>query len=820
MMKVNNYVCPECGKIFKTLGGWSSHVEREHPEIIPEGWSLPRFFYYLQTGKKEGTCIICKRPTEWNESSMKYKRFCEDPECKVKYRKMFEKRNLDKYGYVHKLNDPEVQRKMLAARKISGSYTFKNSEGTVNYVGKDELAFLEMLDLLEWPANDIMGPSPHTYEYNYKNPKDKEHEGKHFYIPDYYIPSINCEIEIKDTSNNHHKIRDIDNVKDQCKRKAMEGNSIVNYVFIDRKNFEPFYELLFEIKRTFLTKEIDDKSIGRNSRLASNLAANESYINEFAEDNPVEEDWKLVSAMEVDLDTFDEVRTDDEERPQFRRDHHKQSRFKRKRSKMVTLYHGSENDYPYLLAMGMDFGNLLQKPGWSLFVSPDKSFTYKWALFRAIRMARKNNNRLEANIIWNPKLKTYSITEKTFEAMKDLFDNGKIEAYVYTINVPRDIVGIGNDSQHDERTIRTSEKINYQLKERIVVTEEIAREHGHVVTENQFYAEERYYRKKPLVFNRGVSSLLMTRDYSYQNKENKAALNAIFSALNDGSLRPGDDIEKFLKSKGLKIKSIGLLKRLLLAAGFESVDINYMGMENDPIIAMEESEMRECFPEDDESVYVLEIESYDPTMEANLTSTIENCATENMLISTSDKKYNVDLWGKTKDKNILWITGYSGSGKTSLAIDIDTKENDTVVISLDDFFGKGFIPHMGKIKERYDFIYKRIRPELNHILMYDGKMGEPLFDAYDKLIAKIIQCAKEDYGIRRYIIEGVQIYDFIPYDMISGQPLIIKGTSKLTSSVRSAYRDKQTLMDGLKKAFNQRNTVKQLNQLKENANRS
>lgn len=602
MRKVKNYVCPECGRVFKSLGGWSGHMEKMHPETIPEGFTLAQYFYYLQTGRTSGKCVICGKPTSWNESSMKYNRMCDDPQCKVNYRKKFEAACIKKNGYVHKLDDPEVQRYMLSRRRIAGSYTFTNdnSEGAnpINYVGKDELAFLQMLDMLEWPASDIMAPSPHTYEYEYKNPKDKENEGTKFYIPDFYIVSLNLEVEVKDTSNNHQKIRDIDNVKDACKRKTMEANKAMNYVFIDRKNFEPFFSFLFEAKATILDKEIQDSSVGKKIRLVEDIVTESDTYDE-PDFSPA-----LETSQDMDVNRSEEVRGT---RAPIRYEHRKRKPFRSNPNDILTLYHGSEKDYPYLRSLGMDFGNALEKPGWSLFVARDKAFTFRWALFRAIRMARKENNRLEANILWNPELKTYNITDVTFDVMKDLFEDGSIKAYVYTIKVPRYMVGLGNDSQHDERTIRSESEIHYESKEMITVTEEIARKYGNVVDNRTFYAEERKYRRKPKVFNRGLQSILMTKDYSYQNKENKAALNAIFAALNDGTLSPGDDIEEFLKSKGLRIKSIGLFKRLLIAAGIEGIEPGEL--EYDPMIALEANELDELLPEHDDEMYVLVMES-------------------------------------------------------------------------------------------------------------------------------------------------------------------------------------------------------------------
>ena len=126
MQKVNTYKCPECGAKYKSLQTWGNHIANVHPELIPTNWSYARYFYYILTKKDHGACVVCKNDTEWNESTQKYERFCNNPECKTKYRELFKSRMMKKYGKVHLLDDPDQQRKMLSGRKISGLYTFKN----------------------------------------------------------------------------------------------------------------------------------------------------------------------------------------------------------------------------------------------------------------------------------------------------------------------------------------------------------------------------------------------------------------------------------------------------------------------------------------------------------------------------------------------------------------------------------------------------------------------------------------------------------------------------------------------------------------------
>lgn len=256
MQKVKVYKCPQCGAKYKSLQTWGNHVSTVHPELIPSGWSYSRYFYYVLTGKNCGSCVVCKKETSWNESTQKYERFCDNPECKEKYREMFKSRMMNKYGKTHLLNDPEQQRKMLAGRKISGLYTFENGK-QIGYVGSYEQHFLKMLDkFLKFDPNDLMMPSPHTYEYDYKNENDKENEGKHFFIPDAYIPSINLEIEIKQNTNMHPKLLKIDKVKELQKDEMMKSLPNVNYIKIVEKDYTEFFSLIESLANTISEAEM------------------------------------------------------------------------------------------------------------------------------------------------------------------------------------------------------------------------------------------------------------------------------------------------------------------------------------------------------------------------------------------------------------------------------------------------------------------------------------------------------------------------------------------------------------------------------------
>ena len=250
MRKITTFKCPECGMKFSSMSGWSKHIKVHHPGLKPKGYTDMQFLYYCITGKTHGSCIQCGKDTTWNESNGKYNRFCNNPKCKQEYTKIAKQRMIDKYGKAHLLNDPNMQRKMLKNKSISGSYKFSNKSGFVDYVGSYEKDFLYVMDhIMGFSAKDIMGPSPHNYIYMY--------EGKaHVYIPDFYIPNYNLEIEIKTDENMHHKIQAVDKVKEKLKDEVMSKNPSINYFKILDKDYTEFFKYLTDKKF-----EIDDAAM-------------------------------------------------------------------------------------------------------------------------------------------------------------------------------------------------------------------------------------------------------------------------------------------------------------------------------------------------------------------------------------------------------------------------------------------------------------------------------------------------------------------------------------------------------------------------------
>lgn len=261
MQRILSYRCPECGQQFTSLQDFGDHTRENHPGKIPEGWSDARYFYYVLTGNGTGRCRICKGPTQWNEATAKYSTLCSKQSCRETYRAQFVK-NMEKknIGRESISEDYDHLQKMIDGRKSAYVYTARDGKSKFGCIGDIELSFMQMMDTyLKWPLNDIMAPSPYMHLYYYDNPNEPDAVGNHFYIPDFYIPSLNLEIEIKTCRNVTKKLIAVDDVKESCKDEAMRRQTQTNYLKIYEKDYTVFFAFL-EMVRNMSPDEFKKKT--------------------------------------------------------------------------------------------------------------------------------------------------------------------------------------------------------------------------------------------------------------------------------------------------------------------------------------------------------------------------------------------------------------------------------------------------------------------------------------------------------------------------------------------------------------------------------
>lgn len=250
----SKYKCPYCDARGLTKEDLTGHIDDKHREMIPEGWSAGRLAFKIIYKKDHGTCVVCKKDTQWNEKRCKYQRLCGDPKCKKVLRDAALKNHIKVYKCKTLLNDPIHQEEMLRHRKISGEYTFTDG-GKIGYVGSYEKNFLEFMDkTLECNSSEIIEPGPRfVYEVDGK---------KHFWITDFLYVPYNLVIEVKDGGDNPNK-RNMPEYrkKERAKDKLITEKGTYNYLKLTNNNFAQLLEIFAEMRMQMMNDGPENKRV-------------------------------------------------------------------------------------------------------------------------------------------------------------------------------------------------------------------------------------------------------------------------------------------------------------------------------------------------------------------------------------------------------------------------------------------------------------------------------------------------------------------------------------------------------------------------------
>ena len=155
---------------------------------------------------------------------------------------------------------------------------------------------------------------------------------------------------------------------------------------------------------------------------------------------------------------------------------------------------------------------------------------------------------------------------------------------------------------------------------------------------------------------------------------------------------------------------------------------------------------------------------------------------------------NLDKFGTDKDHNILYISGKSGSGKSTAALAMS--DSNTSIIHLDSYFELKNKSQANKNKnKRFNNFLKRNGFDANSL--NDGKLFKNDIKAYFKKVDKFTELS-EEFGrtefndSRKVIMEGVQLLDETMYPnkrFFYDKPCILLKTNDDVSRKRAKERD-------------------------------
>lgn len=178
-------------------------------------------------------------------------------------------------------------------------------------------------------------------------------------------------------------------------------------------------------------------------------------------------------------------------------------------------------------------------------------------------------------------------------------------------------------------------------------------------------------------------------------------------------------------------------------------------------------------------------------MKIDLTKKVEESVmiAENFLISGNDIEINLDKWKNEKGHNILYVTGFSGSGKTTLGEKYEKENPNTYIFELDGVEMDYDSSNMGIL----DQVKKEFPEYVEFLSEKDSKKNGYTKEDIEILVKAMLKCIHimQNMPKYRFVVEGIQIYDlFAERDInLEGKPIVIKGTSAISSMIRRIKRD-------------------------------
>lgn len=166
--------------------------------------------------------------------------------------------------------------------------------------------------------------------------------------------------------------------------------------------------------------------------------------------------------------------------------------------------------------------------------------------------------------------------------------------------------------------------------------------------------------------------------------------------------------------------------------------------------------------------------------------------------------YNIDKWGKTRDTNILWVTGIAGSGKSTVANNIAKKTNaDVINIDLYTFktadkYVKEMSSSFNKYLDKKVPNWKELQKNAYEVLTKNDRRKQKQAGLwFDTLEEAIKGYGRDSFGKRKVIAEGVQILDetlfYNKKELLKNHPLIIMDTSVEDAILSRVIRDNKSV---------------------------
>jgi adenylate kinase family enzyme len=146
-----------------------------------------------------------------------------------------------------------------------------------------------------------------------------------------------------------------------------------------------------------------------------------------------------------------------------------------------------------------------------------------------------------------------------------------------------------------------------------------------------------------------------------------------------------------------------------------------------------------------------------------------------------------DITFNENDKNIIFITGLSGSGKSYLSKELANKYNSSI-------FQPEWLIHYTHTSEEFKPFLDEFIDRYNIRNYVDSKWDNSKDEDNNEELKKYINLLVKEFILnannsKKYIVEGLQLFTLIDINLIKNYYLIVKGTSSVNSLKNRLKRD-------------------------------
>lgn len=220
------------------------------------------------------------------------------------------------------------------------------------------------------------------------------------------------------------------------------------------------------------------------------------------------------------------------------------------------IYHGSIHYFETFYPMSLDLGNGIQKPGWSTFCFSDYTLAKRFAFMRLLQSHLESYKDKGKNYVceWDLQKEKPYLHKTVYEEIKETV-LGK-SFYVYTLDGSKLELGMGNDIRFPEVTFREAGVLPEDI-DRITVTEDLFFQDCYLVEGMDIPTYAKKTHANLSKNHRGWLSCMLNHNYTEDS-----AIAKLTKAVADGKLKPGDDVEAYMRENHIQMKDISFMERL------------------------------------------------------------------------------------------------------------------------------------------------------------------------------------------------------------------------------------------------------------------